>query len=443
MAALRGAYVTLQDGENFTQGSLTDTAWDGVSSSASVIALLKRMAAGGGGSAVTLADGADVAEGTKADAAWDGVAASASAISILKKIATSGASAGLTDAQLRASAVPVSLTSTAITGTVDVSDRAGRLLGVVASITAAVDVSDRAGRLLGIVDKGKIWDGTNIATVKAGVVAVAGDNPLVVTLHPSSAPTAAQPVTGTFFQATQPVSAASLPLPAGAATEATLALLQIASGTAVGTLKHQVAGAQANASAPTWTEATFNPLSQTLAGALRIAGTVTATQGTPGSAANKWPVSVTDGTNTQAVKAASTLAVAADPAAVVAQSPMRADASVLNQTALSAANTTVTIILPAPAAGLFHYITAIEIVIANAGTAVAGTALLSFTTTNLGNLSFTCGNALAVGDTKLVTRMNSTTPLKSAVAATQSTIVAPACGLTAQVRMNVWYYTAP
>ena len=31
------------------------------------------------------------------------------------------------------------------------------------------------------------------------------------------------PVTGTFFQATQPVSAASLPLPAGAATEATLA----------------------------------------------------------------------------------------------------------------------------------------------------------------------------------------------------------------------------
>lgn len=87
----------------------------------------------------------------------------------------------LTDAQLRASAVPI-------------------------SIAAAVDVSDRAARLLGIVDKGKIWDGTNIAAVKAGVVAVAGDNPLVVTLHPSSAPTAAQPVTGTFWQATQPVS---------------------------------------------------------------------------------------------------------------------------------------------------------------------------------------------------------------------------------------------
>lgn len=33
------------------------------------------------------------------------------------------------------------------------------------------------------------------------------------------------PVTGTFFQATQPVSATTLPLPTGASTEATLAAL--------------------------------------------------------------------------------------------------------------------------------------------------------------------------------------------------------------------------
>lgn len=37
---------------------------------------------------------------------------------------------------------------------------------------------------------------------------------------------ATQPVSGTFFQATQPVSAASLPLPTGASTEATLALIK-------------------------------------------------------------------------------------------------------------------------------------------------------------------------------------------------------------------------
>lgn len=59
----------------------------------------------------------------------------------------------------------------------DVSDRAGRLLGVLASITAAIDVGDRAARILGHV------------TV---------DN----------------------FPATQPVSAAALPLPANAAQEA-------------------------------------------------------------------------------------------------------------------------------------------------------------------------------------------------------------------------------
>lgn len=38
-----------------------------------------------------------------------------------------------------------------ITNPVDISDRAGRALGVVASITNAVDMADRAGRALGVV----------------------------------------------------------------------------------------------------------------------------------------------------------------------------------------------------------------------------------------------------------------------------------------------------
>lgn len=259
------------------------------------------------GAAVSIADGADVAQGAKADLVWDGITAGPSLVSIFKKIALSGASAGLTDIQLRAVPVPVS---------------------------------------------GPLTD----AQLRASAV---------------------------------PVSVAALPLPAGAATEATLALPQIATGTAVGALKHQVVGAQANASAPTWTEATFNPLSQTLAGALRIGGTVTATGpltdaqlrasavpvtlasttitgtvdvsdraarllGVVASITN--PVAVTgtffqatqpvslaaavdvsdraarllgvvdkgkiwDGTNTAAVKAASTAAVATDPALVVAVSP--------------------------------------------------------------------------------------------------------------------------
>lgn len=52
-----------------------------------------------------------------------------------------------------------------------------------------------------------------------------------------------------------------------------------------------------------------------------VAGTVTGNQGTANTAANAWPTKITDGTNTGAVKAASTAAVAADPAQVVAISP--------------------------------------------------------------------------------------------------------------------------
>lgn len=47
----------------------------------------------------------------------------------------------------------------------------------------------------------------------------------------------------------------------------------------------------------------------------------TANQGSPGTAANAWFDKITDGTNTAAVKAASTAAVATDPSLVVALSP--------------------------------------------------------------------------------------------------------------------------
>lgn len=77
-------------------------------------------------------------------------------------------------------------------------------------------------------------------------------------------------------------------------------------------------------------------------GAVAVSGTVTGNQGTANSLANKWPVQVTDGTNTMptgdavgralfqkvtdgtntaAVKAASTAVLATDPAVVVAISP--------------------------------------------------------------------------------------------------------------------------
>lgn len=55
--------------------------------------------------------------------------------------------------------------------------------------------------------------------------------------------------------------------------------------------------------------------------ALTSSDVVTAAQGAPNTAANGWPIKITDGTSVQAVKAASTAAAAADPASVVSLSP--------------------------------------------------------------------------------------------------------------------------
>lgn len=87
---------------------------------------------------------------------------------------------GLTDTQLRATAVVVSMTSTTITGSVAVM--------------------------------GPLTD----AQLRAAVVPVS---------LASTTITGSVAVTGSFWQATQPISANSLPLPAGAATEATLSAL--------------------------------------------------------------------------------------------------------------------------------------------------------------------------------------------------------------------------
>lgn len=122
--------------------------------------------------------------------------------------------------------------------------------------------------LIGGTQKTKIVDtgGTNVASVSAaGAVKVDGS------------------------AVTQPVSAASLPLPTGAATETTLAKIPIAqASTTSGQSGALVQGAVTTA-APTYTTAQTSPLSLTTAGALRtdasgttqpISGTVTANAGT-------------------------------------------------------------------------------------------------------------------------------------------------------------------
>lgn len=106
----------------------------------------------------------------------------------------------------------------------------------------------------------------------------------------------------------------------------------------------------------------------------------------------------------------------------------------------AAANTALTATLPAAGAGLFHYITGIEL-IRTATAALAGSATYNVTTTNLpGTLAWTLGNLMAAGDTK-VERMMFSSPLKSSAANTATTIVAPAPGAGVLWRINVYYYT--
>jgi hypothetical protein len=126
----------------------------------------------------------------------------------------------------------------------------------------------------------------------------------------------AQPVSGTFFQATQPVSAASLPLPAGASTAAKQPALGTAGAASADVLTVQ--GVASMTALKTDGSAVTQPVS----------GTVTANIGTAGTLALDATLTgrtqksqVTDGTRDGTVKAASTAALAADTALVVAVSP--------------------------------------------------------------------------------------------------------------------------
>jgi hypothetical protein len=112
----------------------------------------------------------------------------------------------------------------------------------------------------------------------------------------------------------------------------------------------------------------------------------------------------------------------------------------LHVTVTAAANTGATITLPAAGAGLFHYITSIELT-RNATAALAGTATLVVTSTNLpGNPAWSFGNAMVAGGTQRDLEYRGNNPLKSLVANTNTTIVMPAAGAAVLWRGNCSYY---
>jgi hypothetical protein len=133
----------------------------------------------------------------------------------------------LTDAQLRASAVPVS--GTFFQATQPVSAASLPLpSGAATETTLAAVESDTTAIAASVAS----IDGKNPALV-SGRVPVDGSGvtqPVSGTFWQATQPVSiasSVPVTGTFFQATQPVSAAALPLPSGASTETTLVAVEV------------------------------------------------------------------------------------------------------------------------------------------------------------------------------------------------------------------------
>jgi hypothetical protein len=115
----------------------------------------------------------------------------------------------------------------------------------------------------------------------------------------------------------------------------------------------------------------------------------------------------------------------------------------LSATVTAAAGVAATLTIASPGAGLRHYITGIDIT-RNATAALAGTATLVITSTNLpGALAWSVGNAMAAGGTQTDVTRTFSSPLQSVAQATATTIVAPAPGAAVLWRITAYYYVAP
>lgn len=133
--------------------------------------------------------------------------------------------------------------------------------------------------------------------------------------------------------------------------------------------------------------------------------------------------------------------LAVDVTRLTAVPEMRA--ATLHVTATAAVNTAITATLPAPAAGLFHYITSVQLVKLYGALGVASGAGVVITSSNLpGSPAWLTEQAAgAVGTLVRVIDYQPTTPLKASLAATATTFVAPA-QLQTIWRWNISYFTA-
>jgi hypothetical protein len=135
---------------------------------------------------------------------------------------------------------------------------------------------------------------------------------------------------------------------------------------------------------------------------------------------------------------------ATQPVSIVAAVPVTntaLNASTLMVTATGAAAAAVTLTLPAAGAGLFHYVTALEITLYSSAARTGAAAPWVVTTTNLpGSPAFTFSTAGAIGATERAV-LAPTTPLRASAANVATTIVCPAA--TGGIwRVNCTYFAA-
>ena len=225
---------------------------------------------------------------------------------------------------------------------------------------------------------------------------------------------ATQPVSGSFFQTTQPVSLATAPI-----TPVTGTFWQATQPVSLATLPVTNAGTFAVQSAATLAAETTKVIGTVNIAVAQTLATVT-TVGAVTAITNALPA----GTNV-----------------IGAIAEQRA--STLHVTATAAVNTAITATLPAPAAGLFHYITSVQLVKMYSVIGVASGAGVIITSTNLpGTPAWLTEQVAGVaGSAPLVIDYQPTTPLKCSVAATATTFVAPA-QLQTIWRWNISYFTA-
>lgn len=302
-----------------------------------------------------------------------------------------------------------------VAAVVHVDDNAGSLTvdGTFWPTTAAAPASQR------LSDGAAFYDGRQIrALTSADQVTIAN---------------ASLAVTGTFWQATQPISAVSLPLPTNAAQEHVTAAgfhsVRLTDGAAF--YDGRSIRALTTADAITTTFVAGNDFTKA-----EDAGHVSGDRGAFVLAVR----------NDLAADLTSADADYSPMAVDVKGRQMVREINWLIATTISAANATVTLTIAAAGAGLFHYITSIEIINLNPTvTAIAAAATnLAYTTTNIpGAPIWNCGTLLAAGAEKVVTRVTYPGGIKTTAAATATTFVAPAIGAGGLCRINVSYYIAP